>query len=182
MTDSAEWTDVRPGRPADLPAVLALLDDAVGWLTSHGRSGQWGTSPLSASPRVRALISRVAACGGLHLAVQHTRVVGALGFGSPPTYADPAREPELYIMLLVTDRELAGQGIGARLLAHAQATAARAGRALLRVDCYAGGDGALVRYYESQGFVPTQRFAMAQPSGDPWRGQVLSRRIPLGKG
>jgi GNAT superfamily N-acetyltransferase len=173
MRDGAEWTDIRPGRQADVPAVLALLDGAVRWLTAHGRPGQWGTEPLSRNPRLTALVSRIAADGGLHLAVRGGRVVGALGFGNPPAYVLRAPEPEMYIVLLVADR---GAGIGARLLAYARFLAVEAGVGLLRVDCYAGDDRALVRYYESQGFTATQRFAMAQP-GEPWPGQVLERRL-----
>jgi len=43
---------------------------------------------------------------------------------------------------------------------------------LVRVDCWAGGDGDLQRYYESQGFSPTVRFTV-----DDWVGQVLERRL-----
>ncbi|MBG0562123.1 GNAT family N-acetyltransferase [Actinoplanes aureus] len=177
MRDSAEWTDIRPGRQADVPAVLALLDSAVRWLTARGRPGQWGTEPLSGNPRLTALVARIAADGGLHVAVRGERVVGALGFGDPPAYVARAAEPELYIVLLVTDRDHNGQGIGARLLEHARTVAAQAGAGLLRVDCYAGDDQALVRYYEGQGFTRTQRFTMAQPA-DPWPGQVLEQRLP----
>ena len=176
VRESAEWTDIRPGRQADVPAVLALLDDAVRWLTARGRPGQWGTGPLSDNPRLTALVTRIAAAGGLHLAVHGDEVVGALGFGNPPAYVTPAAEPELYVVLLVTDRRRTGQGIGARLLDHARTLAARAGVGLLRVDCYAGDDQALVGYYERQGFTATERFTMAQPA-DPWPGQVLEQRL-----
>ncbi|WP_328476596.1 GNAT family N-acetyltransferase [Actinoplanes sp. NBC_00393] len=179
MRDSTEWTDIRPGRPADVPAVLDLLDGAVRWLSDRGRPGQWGTEPLSANPRLSALVNRIAADGGLHVAVHGERVVGALGFGNPPAYVDRAPEPELYIVLLVTDRDHNGRGIGARLLDHARAVAADEGIGLLRVDCYAGDDRALVRYYEGQGFTATQGFVMAQPA-DPWPGQVLEQRLPPG--
>lgn len=176
MREGTEWTDIRPGRQADVPAVLALLDGAVRWLTARGRPGQWGTEPLSQNPRLSALVSRIAADGGLHVAVRGEDVVGALGFGNPPAYVDRVPEPELYIVLLVTDRDHNGRGIGARLLDHARAVAADAGVALLRVDCYAGDDQALVRYYEGQGFTATQRFTMAQPD-DPWPGQVLEQQL-----
>jgi hypothetical protein len=39
------------------------------------------------------------------------------------------------------------------------------------VDCYAGGDGALVRWYESAGFTRTQAFEVRG-----WPGQLLERR------
>jgi hypothetical protein len=51
------------------------------------------------------------------------------------------------------------------------------GLALFRVDCWAGGDGAPIRYYQSAGFTPTERFMV----GD-WQGQVLERRLAAGDG
>jgi GNAT superfamily N-acetyltransferase len=176
MSDSTEWTDVRPGGADDVPAVMALLDDAVRWLNARGRPGQWGTDPLSESRRLTTLISEIAADGGLHLAVRGDVVVGALGVGQPPAYVSPASEPELYVVLLVTDRNHAGEGLGRRLLAYARRLAVASGAGLLRVDCYAGDDRALVRYYEGQGFTATQRFTV--PQGEiQWPGQVLEQRL-----
>ncbi|MGH3434055.1 MAG: hypothetical protein ACRDQB_14590, partial [Thermocrispum sp.] len=55
---------------------------------------------------------------------------------------------------------------------HARRIARQRGIGLLRVDCWAGGDGGLVAYYTGQGFTPTERFTV----GD-WPGQVLARRL-----
>jgi hypothetical protein len=41
----------------------------------------------------------------------------------------------------------------------------------MRVDCYAGGTGDLVRYYERNGFVRTETFTVKE-----WPGQVLEQR------
>lgn len=176
MGDSTEWTDIRRGSADDVPAVMTLLDGAVEWLTARGRPGQWGTEPLSESRRLTTLISEIAADGGLYLAARGDRAVGALGIGQPPTYVSPAPEPELYVVLLVTDRKHSGEGLGRQLLAYARRLAVASGAGLLRVDCYAGDDQALVRYYESQGFTATQRFTV--PQGDrKWPGQVLEQRL-----
>jgi hypothetical protein len=44
------------------------------------------------------------------------------------------------------------------------------------VDCYAGGDGPLVRYYEREGFTRTDAFAL--PRADrQWPGQELEQRL-----
>jgi GNAT superfamily N-acetyltransferase len=104
------------------------------------------------------------------------RVVGALAVGDAMPYVRPAEEPELYVRLLVTDRESAGQNIGGVLLDHARELAREAGVGLLRVDCFAGGDGALVRYYEKQGFTRTETFAVPV-NGSEWPGQVLAQRL-----
>lgn len=68
----------------------------------------------------------------------------------------------------------AGLGIGAALLAHAAEETRRAGVELLRVDCWAGGGGELVAFYERNGFAPASRFM----SGD-WPGQVLTHAARL---
>ena len=103
-------------------------------------------------------------------------MVGALAVGSALNYVPPATEPELYVRLLVTDRACAGCGIGGRLLEHARTIARESGVDLLRVDCYAGPDRALIRYYEKQGFTATDTFEVARLSG-PWSGQVLQQRL-----
>ncbi|MGH3388838.1 MAG: GNAT family N-acetyltransferase, partial [Actinomadura sp.] len=91
--------------------------------------------------------------------------------GAAPPYVHPAREPELYLQAFVTDRAHSGYGVGRALLDRATAEAVERGTPLLRVDCWAGGDGALVRYYESAGFTPTERFTVGE-----WQGQILTRR------
>jgi GNAT superfamily N-acetyltransferase len=100
--------------------------------------------------------------------------VGALVLGSGPSTEmpiAPAEEPERYVRLLISDRRHAGLGIGAALLAHAVEETRRAGVELLRVDCWAGGGGELVAFYERNGFTPTDRFLYGE-----WPGQVLAQR------
>jgi GNAT superfamily N-acetyltransferase len=164
---------VRAGAEADAPVVLALLDGGVRWLAERGRTGQWGSEPMSADPRRQAVIAGMAATPGrLWLAEIGDEPVGALIVGETPSSAGPAAEPELYINWLITDRARAGEGIGGRLLDHARELAAASGKSLLRVDCYAGDDRGLVHYYESQGFTSTTPFTV-----DDWPGQVLEQRL-----
>jgi hypothetical protein len=47
---------------------------------------------------------------------------------------------------------------------------------LLRVDCYAGDDQALVRYYEREGFRRVAAFTVDRPNA-PWPGQLLEDRL-----
>lgn len=182
-----------------VPAVLHLLDTAVKWLVSHDRIGQWGAAPFSENPRRAEQLREFATTGlGLWLAIkvagdapmlgQNTLsnadpqtingeapgvIIGALAIGERMPYVTPVSEPELYVRLLVTDRQWAGNEIGKRLLEHARELANRAGVSLLRVDCYAGGDGKLVQYYESQGF---KRFESLNLEGH-WPCQVLAQRL-----
>jgi GNAT superfamily N-acetyltransferase len=167
---------IRLAGRSDVSAVLALLDSATEWLVAQGRTDQWGTEPHSTSPRRVEQITEFADDGGLWVAEADGRVVGALAVGAALPYVPRATEPEVYVRLLVTHRASAGQGIGAELLDHARALARTAGVGLLRVDCFAGGDGALIRYYEKQGFTRDVEFAVPV-TGSEWRGQVLSQRL-----
>jgi GNAT superfamily N-acetyltransferase len=170
----------RVGTEADVPAVLALLDDAVRWLAEQGRTGQWGTKAQSTNPRRIAMVTGWARESGLVVACVPTsggeQIVGVLAVGKARSYVPPVNEPELYVNLLVTDRSWAGRGIGGRLLDEARRIAVERRATLLRVDCYAGGDRALVRYYERAGFTAAEPFTINQPDG-PWPGQILSQRI-----
>jgi hypothetical protein len=67
------------------------------------------------------------------------------------------------------------------LLRHAKATADRTGVSLLRLDCYAGGAGALVRYYESVGFEQVTRFTV-ELFGKSYTGCLLEQRLPTVNG
>jgi GNAT superfamily N-acetyltransferase len=164
---------IRPGTEADVPAVLALLDGATAWLAGQGRTGQWGTGRQSTDPRRIAQVTKYAVPGGLWIAtVDGTAVAGALAVGPAAGGIPPVDEPELFVRLLVTDRSRVGEGIGGALLEHARRLARESGASLLRVDCYAGGDGKLVRYYERQGFTRTETF-----DRDGWPGQVLQQRL-----
>ncbi|QNE23221.1 GNAT family N-acetyltransferase [Kribbella qitaiheensis] len=182
---------VRRGGRADVPAVLGLLDGATEWLVARGRADQWGTEPHSTNPRRIEQITGFAEDGGLWIAEAEdpdaagssadaqrsgVQVVGALAVGEALSYVPAATEPELYVRLLVTDRRLVGQGIGTQLLDHARLLARATGAGLLRVDCFAGGDGALIRYYEKQGFTRAEQFAVPVNDSE-WLGQVLIQRL-----
>ncbi|HEX5404444.1 MAG TPA: GNAT family N-acetyltransferase [Pseudonocardiaceae bacterium] len=164
---------LRPADVADLPAVLGLLDDAVAWLVARGRTAQWGHQPWSARPASAPRFTEMLASGGGWLAELAGEPVGVLVIGhAPPAYVAAIAEPETYVHLLVTARQHAGFGIGTTLLDHARTLARAAGTALLRVDCFAGADGKLVRYYVGAGFTPAERFTV----GD-WPGQILAQRL-----
>jgi GNAT superfamily N-acetyltransferase len=164
--------DVRAGAADDVGAVLGMLDSAVRWLVERGRVGQWGTEPASTQARRIDAVTRYAAGGGLYLAYLDGVPAGALAVGTAPAHIPTVTEPELYVNLLVTDRSFAGRGVGTALLDHARALAVARGLGLLRVDCYAGDDRALVRDYESVGFTATEPFTVGE-----WPGQVLEQRL-----
>jgi GNAT superfamily N-acetyltransferase len=157
-------------------AVLGLLDRATEWLVALGRTDQWGTEPHSTNQKRIDQIRGFADDQELWIAERDGTVVGALAVGDAMPFIPAATEPELYVRLLVTERAAQGSGIGTRLLDHARTLARGLGVDLLRVDCFAGGDGALVRYYEKQGFTRTEQFTVRVKDTD-WPGQVLAQRL-----
>ena len=167
---------IRQAGAADVPAALGLMESAARWLVARGRPGQWGTEPQATNPRRITAFTGWAADGGLWVAELDGGTVGALAVGVAHDHVPPAAEPELYVNLLVTDRAHAGRGIGRALLDHARTLAEQQGVGLLRVDCYAGDDRALVAYYEREGFHATAPFTVDTPRGR-WPGQVLEMRV-----
>ncbi|MEV6017092.1 GNAT family N-acetyltransferase [Streptomyces sp. NPDC051997] len=173
--DTSQAIRIRPGEPADAGAVLDMLDGSVVWMNARGNTEQWGTTPFSTTPSLVERIHRYLTENAAFVAETGGTPVGAVVLDTGPAPSmpiGPAGEPERYVRLLVSDRRHSGRGIGAALLAHAAEETRRAGVGLLRVDCWAGGGGELVAYYERQGFTPTEPFL----SGT-WPGQVLARRI-----
>jgi GNAT superfamily N-acetyltransferase len=163
---------IRNGDASDVQAVLGMFDSSVAWLTAQGRTGQWGSEPFSADPVRVERITGWAASGGMRVAEVDGEPAGCIVLGPAMPYVPPVPEPELYVQALVTDRRFHGRGVGSALLALAPAEAAAQGVSLVRVDCYAGGDGRLVRYYESQGFTRTESFTVGE-----WPGQILQMRL-----
>ncbi|GGU93423.1 GCN5 family N-acetyltransferase [Streptomyces litmocidini] len=164
---------IRKGGAEDLPAMLAILDSAVVWLNGKGITAQWGTEPFSTRPRVVEQVARTMSEGDPWIVEVDGVPAGTMTLTPHPgQYVEPADEPEVYVRFLATDADFHGHGVGAALLAHAEAETRRRGVELLRVDCFAGGGGRLVEYYERQGFTRTTAFEV----GD-WPGQVLERRF-----
>ena len=162
----------RAGGAADAPLIVALFNEAVAWQVERGLASQWGPEPFSADPRKVAAASRWAESGGLVVAERHGEPVAVMVLGEAPAYAPPATGPELYVVVLVASRRPEARGAGRFLLAEAEETTRRRGLPTLRLDCYAGNDGALVAYYRSAGFEPTETFLVGE-----WPGQVLQRSV-----
>ncbi|MGY4919952.1 GNAT family N-acetyltransferase [Streptomyces sp. 900116325] len=108
----------------------------------------------------------------MRIALVDGQPAGCLVVGAANPYVTPAAEPELYVQVLVIDQRFAGHRIGQAMLERAMQEATAKGVGRVRVDCYAGDDGRLVKYYESTGFTRTETFTV----GD-WPGQILERRL-----
>ncbi|WP_328531066.1 GNAT family N-acetyltransferase [Nocardioides sp. NBC_00368] len=169
---------LRDGSVSDLPAAMSLLDAAVAWLASQGRTGQWGAEPFSSVEarveQIRQMLSERIA----RIAEEDGEVVGVCVLADEPLpYVEPAPIPELYLQLLVTDRERTGSGIGRVLVDDAVEIARHRGVEQMRLDCYAGDDQALVGVYERFGFTLERRFTVDTGQAEPWPGAVLRMDI-----
>ncbi len=168
---TADGIRVRTGTTSDAVRLVPLYDGAVSWLASHGRAGQWGTEPWSAQPDLIARLNRVAESGALRVAEADQagpdggHLAGALWLTQAPWYVPLAGGLELYLEGFVVDRRNAGRGIGRPLLDAAREEATGRGVRHLRLDCWAGGDRALVRYYERAGFTITGRTTLSHVLG-----------------
>lgn len=163
---------LRVAGPDDVPALLRLLDDAVVWLNGRGNTEQWGTTPFSGDPKRVTAVTTWAGSGAAVVASRDGLATGGLVVGEATSYVPPATEPELYVVALVGGRDPRARGAGRALLGCAEAVARELGVVKLRVDCYRGAGGELVRFYESAGYAPTETFEVKG-----WPGQVLERRL-----
>jgi GNAT superfamily N-acetyltransferase len=163
---------VRRGGARDADVLLALFDDSIRWLTQRGLTAQWGTTLFSEAPERVESVRRWAASGGYFIAERDGRPAAAMVLGDAQPYVPAATEPEVYVVVLVAAHAPFARGAGAHLLARADDVARALGREVVRVDCFAGNGGALVRFYERCGFRKAEEFTV----GD-WPGQVLARRL-----
>jgi GNAT superfamily N-acetyltransferase len=168
---SASDLTIRPGDEADGPAVVALFDEAVEWLVERGQTGQWGATPFSERPGLSERVHEFRIGGGLYIAERDHVPVGVLVVGPAPAYAPPAPIPDLYVILLLSSRQSAGHGIGTVLIDKAIELAYERGAQVLRVDCWAHAPG-LVRWYEKQGFIRSNRFEL-----NGWQGQIFTMEL-----
>lgn len=173
-TKATNELTIRRASAADAPAVLRVFDEVIAWFVAMGNEGQWGSEPWSTLPKRIEGVTEACALPGAWVAEEPGgRIHGALVLGEPMPYVPPATEPEIYVRLLVASRDARARGLGRRLLAFADGQARTAGVGRLRVDCYAGGSGALPRFYESCGY---QRISSFDVNG--WPGQLLGRDLP----
>ena len=172
-TNLIEGVIFRQANQADAAAVLQLFDEAIEWFQTFGNGQQWGTDPWSTQDRQVARVREACELPGAWIAVhEQIGVCGALVLGEAMPYVPPADSTELYVRLLIASRHPLARGVGRALMSFAEAEARAAKVSQLRVDCYAGGSGSLVRFYESCGY----ELLLPFDEGD-WPGQILIRHL-----
>jgi GNAT superfamily N-acetyltransferase len=147
-------------------------------MNARGNIQQWGTAPWTGDDKREAAVRGQAHGGGMWIAEdQDGTVLGAMVITETrPGYVPAAGERELYVNLLLVSRRHGGLGIGAALVGHARQEAAARGIGLIRVDCWAGEEGSLVRVYEKYGFSRIQELTVEVPTGE-WPGMLLAMRL-----
>jgi GNAT superfamily N-acetyltransferase len=164
--------EIRHGRSTDGATVLGLWDTAIEWLAQRGQPEQWGTEPASSREWTQRMVAEWVTGDGLRIAELDGVAVGASVItATGMAHIPPTPLAETYLMFLISERGHAGQGIGAALVRRAADEARAAGSEVLRVDCWAGAPP-LVAWYEHQGFVRSDAFAV-EVRGRPWHGQVF---------
>ncbi|MCF5051834.1 GNAT family N-acetyltransferase [Pseudomonas syringae] len=173
LIQGMEGLVIRRAGVADAPAVLQVFDEVIAWFVAIGNHAQWGTEPWSAVPRRVAQAEQACAMPGAWVVEDSEgRIHAALVLGEAMPYVPAATEPEVYVRWLIVGRDKRARGLGRRLLAFAEDRARAAGVSRLRVDCYAGGTGDLVRFYESCGYARLLTFDL-----EGWPGQLLGRSL-----
>ena len=125
--------------------MAGLLDEATAWVGQRGFE-QW---PLPyPHEEVAAAIER----GEVYLAELDGEPVATVTLlWDDPQYWGERPQDAAYVHKLAVSRACAGQRIGSAIVEWADATAARAGRDFLRLDCLRDNPG-IRAYYERLGF------------------------------
>ena len=146
MTEPYEHLVVRQARPADLDAVVSMLEEAARWMVRQGIEG-WTPDGFS-----RERIAVIIESGEMYLAVLEGRPAGtfALQWSDRETWGDIPDDAG-YVHGLAIRREFAGAGLGREMLGRAEQIAYRSQKEYLRLDCVADNE-ALNEYYRLAGF------------------------------
>jgi GNAT superfamily N-acetyltransferase len=137
--------NIRRCQAEDVATVAELLDEATAWVGARGYE-QWP------SPFPRDELAGAIERGEIYLAELDGEPVATvtLLWDDPQYWGD--RPPDAaYVHKLAVRRACAGQRIGSAIVEWADATAARAGRGFLRLDCLRENPG-IRAYYERLGF------------------------------
>ncbi len=160
---------IRRAAPADLDAVVAILEETAGWLRAKGID-QW-PAWLPLKPVIEA-IER----GECYLARLDGRPAGTLILRLSLQWPDTALWGEVpddagYVHSLAVRRAYAGKGLGRRLLDWAGGVVSASGKPYLRLDCMAE-NPTLNDYYRRAGFS-----YRGERRGDGWAASLYERPV-----
>lgn len=158
---------------AELPQVMALLDERIRWLRERG-SEQWNTGRDFTTQMINAIGRRntwLLRDDGTPIATLTLTSEGDPDFWTP----EELKEPALYLGKMASTVSRSGEGLGSLLLSWAQDWAARTGFDSLRWDVWRA-NKKLQDYYQSLG----GHYIRTVPATHRWSGalfQIPARRI-----
>ena len=137
--------NVRPAHREDENTVAELLDEATRWVGELGYE-QW---PL---PFPRDELAAAIARAEVYVVEDEGEAVATVTLlWDDPLYWGERPSDAAYVHKLAVRRDRSGRGIGAAIVAWANAEALEAGREFLRLDCLRDNPG-IRDYYEQLGF------------------------------
>ena len=137
--------NVRPAHREDENTVAELLDEATRWVGELGYE-QW---PL---PFPRDELAAAIARAEVYVVEDKGDAVATVTLlRDDPLYWGERPPDAVYVHKLAVRRDRSGRGIGAAIVAWANAEAVEAGRDFLRLDCLRDNPG-IRDYYEQLGF------------------------------
>ncbi|KAI1324740.1 acetyltransferase [Xylariaceae sp. FL0255] len=85
----------------------------------------------------------------------------------------------VWLEALITDFRTGSwrKGAGAALIRYSEEYCRRKSMSTLYVDSWAGNNGALVKYYEGQGFSVIDFFEGPKPDGSVWHGAIYKKKV-----
>ena len=143
---------ISEAKKSDFASILHLIQKVARWLKQE-QVQQWAEFLTGDGPQ---LLEKRFEEGEVYIAEEGRRLVGVLvlqwedGFWGAKGLDDLAG----YVHTMAVDREFAGKGVGAALMAKAELRCAEQGRRYVRLDC-SKDNTKLCAYYERHGFKST---------------------------
>jgi GNAT superfamily N-acetyltransferase len=139
---------VVPAKPEDIDTVLGILDEAAAWIIEQNIPSVWKPGEFSRQTFLEQ-ISR----GEVHIGLVDEKPAGTITLQWADLVFWGEQLPDSgYVHKLAVRPVYAGQKLGLEMLKWAEATARRAGRRFLRLNCLAE-DRKIRDYYEQAGFL-----------------------------
>ncbi|QUQ64154.1 GNAT family N-acetyltransferase [Kutzneria sp. CA-103260] len=143
---------LRPATADDVHEILRMRREVAEWIRTAKHSDQWSRRRSLAALRRR--LARWVEAGETWMVDDDGSPVGTMtvnSFTGKRLWAPEETDSALFCHSMMTDRSLAGQGIGVELLDFACQLAQRRGKPWLRIDAWTT-NTSLHRYYLRHGF------------------------------
>ena len=156
--------------------ILRLYDEAVEWMVANGNTSQWGTEPLSKNETFAERVKCWLRAKRSYLGLLDGRIVGfvALSTETPEyigTLKTLVKVPSYYVVGLISDRNMKGNGIGKILLHYADKIAHEQKHKAIYLDCWSG-SAKLPEYYENNGYERLASFEVGK-----WPGVLMEKQL-----